>query len=167
MDVDANRNGAFDANEVNISESQRFSVTLDGTAYNFTVDKLHNASNTVHFNAVRGPGEYNFSDFVGADQTAVAPGDGDVSRVAAGVSGGRNALIVRTVEGGRAAWLSEDGGDDVRGLLKATVLWAAGDDWNIIPRSVSGRQVKVSRYVVQGEDFSEPYWLELTLWFLF
>lgn len=98
---------------------------------------------------------------------AVAPHDGNNDRVVAGVSGNRNGLIIREYEGGRPVWISEGSGDDHRGLLKSAIIWAAGEDWNLLPRSVSARQVRVSYYVVQGEEFLEPYWIELTLWNVF
>lgn len=169
VDIDLDRNGTYDPPyELNITEGQQFNVTLDGVIYNMTVDRIDNSSNEVHFNFLRGPGEYNFSDFVGSDPVPVVPRDGNRDRVVATAAGGRDAVIARTFEGGRTVWVSGRGsGDDYRGLLKASVLWAAGEDWNILPRSVSGRQIKVSSYVVQGEDFLEPYWLEMTLWFLF
>lgn len=167
IDIDLDRNGTYDAGELNFSEGRGFNLTLDGTAYNLTINRIDNATDFVHFNVVRDPGEYNFSDFVGGDPVAVAPHDGNANRIVTSVSGGRNALIVREFEGGRAAWMSSGTGDDVRGLLKSSVIWSAGEGWNILPRSISGRQIRVSSYVVQGEDFAEPYWLEMTLWFLF
>ncbi|QQG39779.1 MAG: hypothetical protein HYS81_05460 [Candidatus Aenigmatarchaeota archaeon] len=167
VDIDLNRNGTYDHDEWNFGEGDAFDVSLDGTDYNLTVDKIDAANNFVHFNLIRGPGEYAFTDFVGSDPVAVAPHDGNNDRVVAGVSGNRNGLIIREYEGGRPVWISEGSGDDHRGLLKSAIIWAAGEDWNLLPRSVSARQVRVSYYVVQGEEFLEPYWIELTLWNVF
>ena len=166
VDIDLNRNGSYDRDELDFTEGESFATTMDGNTYSLGVDRIDVAGNAAHFNFLR-TGEYNFSDFVGADPAAIAPSDGNADRIVASVSGGRNAVIIREFEGGRTAWISHGGGDDYRGLLKSSVLWAAGEGWNVLPRSVSARQVRVSSYVVQGEEFAEPYWIELTLWFLF
>jgi len=58
-------------------------------------------------------------------------------------------------------------GNDVYALLKSSIIWASGSGWWNVLRTITGEQVKVSYFVSSGEEFHEPYWVEMTLWYVY
>ncbi|MBI5355206.1 MAG: hypothetical protein HZB68_02000 [Candidatus Aenigmarchaeota archaeon] len=84
-------------------------------------------------------------------------------------SNGKVGMVLNATGKGRAAWLDYAGSEneDVRSLLKSAVIWSSPKDWHNIQRAVNTETEKVTYFVSQGEKFHEPYYVEMTLWYLF
>lgn len=100
--------------------------------------------------------------------------NGEAQRVVTREDGGtRPSVIVNTSSPGRAVWMdyfeySTQEQEDQRNLLRTAVIWAAQRDWLNIQKTVSGKETERAIYPVsQGEEFFEPYTVELTMWYVF
>ncbi|MFB6088408.1 MAG: hypothetical protein ABEK36_01365 [Candidatus Aenigmatarchaeota archaeon] len=144
---------------VALEEGDKF--TIDTTE--FSVEKIMKDGTTVTFNM---PKDYEFHNFVSGD--AAYPTDNDLDRIALQSPDGKPAVIVnRTRNKGRTVWISRGRGDDVRGLVKAGVVWASRRGWWNILKSVSGEKIRVRRFVSQGDEVYEPYNVLMELWYLY
>lgn len=151
--------------ETGLSEGESFTMNYGGD-YNFSVEEIESENCTyVVFNFLRdGKNSYKFKDFTSMPK--INSTDGNENRTVLETSGGRNAVIVNE-SSGRAVWVSSGGGDDINALVKSSVGWAAeSKEWNVL-RTISGKQIKVSYFVSQGEEFHEPYWIEMNLWYIY
>lgn len=129
----------------------------------FSVEKVLKNGYRVLFNVLE---EYKFEDFVSGE--TAQPLNNEVDRIALQSSGGQPGIIVnRTRENGRTVWVSEGNGDDIRGLVKTSVLWASRRGWWNLLRTVSGEKVTKRYFVSQGEEVYEPYKVLLELWYLY
>ncbi len=158
--------------EINLNEEDTFTMNYGGE-YNFSVEEIDNANcSYASFNFLRDfppPGEesYKFKN-ISNIAPPITPGDGNQNRIVLETSGGANAVIVNETKG-RAVWLDSEmvKGDDTNALVRSSVIWSAENKyWNVL-KTVSGKQVKVSYFVSQGEEFHEPYWIEMNLWYIY
>lgn len=90
-------------------------------------------------------------------------------KIAVQESNGKAGMVLNATGRGRAAWLdyADSDNDDVRNLLKSAVIWSAPKDWYNIQRAVNTEMERVTYAVSQGEEFHEPYYVEMNLWYLF
>ena len=84
-------------------------------------------------------------------------------------TGGKTALVVNGTDNTkwRAVWISDGTGDDIYALVKSSIIWAFHRSWWNVMRSISGEYTKISYFVSQGEEFHEPYWVELNMWYIY
>jgi hypothetical protein len=152
---------------VTYGEGDEFNLTAPfGGEYNFTVDLIDVENKRVWFNHRTKPNVYRFANFVNTD--AAYPVNDEIDRIALSSTGNRPGVIVNQTGPGRAVWVSQGDGDDIRGLLKSAIIWAAGPDWWNILRTVSGEYVEVGYFLSPASgDVYEPHEVKLSLWWTY
>ena len=165
VDVDKNGDGVFEPDELGYSEGDTFSIEHNSKYFGFIVDKIDEGGKYTAFNFMKHSSSegYVFDDFTEND---IEPVDGDSNRKILTTSSGRPGAILNNTSG-RAVWIDYGYGDDVSALVKSSTIWAAGNDWWNVLKTLSGEHQKISYFVSQGEDFHEPYWVELNLWYIY
>ena len=148
----------------NLAEDDWFTIT-SGEVYNFSIDKIDENCSYVMINFEREPNHYKFINITPLEPP-VRTIDANENRVLLECSAGRDVSIVNSTSG-RAIWIIYGEGDDYNALLRSAVMWAAEKKWWSVLRTVSGEQMKVSYFVSQGEEFHEPYWIEMNMWYIY
>lgn len=144
---------------IGLDETDKFSINN----YNFSVEKIRRNGTVVLLNVLD---EYKFHNFVINDDAY--PVNNEEDRIVLESSGSKPGVIVnRTDGGGRTVWVSRGDGDDIRGLVKSSVLWASKRGWWNILKSVTGEKIQIKRVVSQGEEVYEPYVILMELWYLY
>ena len=161
VDVDRNGNGVFESDELGFEKGDTFTIEHNSKNFYFSVDKIDENGKYVNFNFLREE-PYEFEDFTEYKiETLGSPNNIILENI-----NGRPAGIINQTTG-RAIWIDEGRGDDFNALVKSAVMWAAGKDWWNVLKTISGEYEKVSYFVSQGEDFHEPYWVELNIWYIY
>lgn len=150
--------------ETDLGEGDCFTMNFDSKKFNFSVEKIDPTCNYVIFNFLRKPNLFEFDDFL--ESQKIKPEDGNMDRVVLSEGNGRNAVIVNQ-SSGRAVWVHDGNGDDIDALVKSSIMWAAEHKWWNVLRTVSGEQTKISYFVSQGNEFFEPYWVEMNMWYVY
>ena len=148
----------------NLGEGDQFSIDYNSKTHSFSVEKIDDSCEYVIINFLREPNLYEFKEV--SLNPPITPNDGNENRTVLECTGGRDALIINE-NYGKAAWVVYGEGDDFNALLKSSIMWAAEDKWWNILKTISGEQTKVSYFVSQGEEFNEPYWVEINLWYVY
>ncbi len=146
-------------------EGDWFTIEHNGDIYNFTVEDIDPRGRFFIVDFERNV-PYEFEAF--ADDSASVTSYRQ-ENVVLNNSFGRAGLVVNGTGDSRwrAVWLAGGGGNDVKALLKSSIIWASERSWWNIMRSVSREHTKISYFVSQGEDFHEPYWVEFSLWYIY
>jgi hypothetical protein len=139
---------------------------LGPPGYSFEIEKIDPRGRffVLNFNRTT---PYKFGNFFDALEVSVESDKGDSYDVVK--YGDQSAVVVNGTDytKWRGVWVSEGEGDDIYALVKSSVFWASDRSWWNILRSVSGEHMKISYLVSQGKEFHEPYWVELSLWYIY
>jgi hypothetical protein len=117
------------------------------------------------------PGPYEFESFLSGER--VIQKDNDTRRIVMVQEGtGVPASIINYgVSGGagRSAWLSAglDSRDDKKVLIKSLVLWAAGNEFDVVESDVSAAAASFSFFKVLNQDMYQPVEIMLSLGYLY
>lgn len=149
-----------------LKEGDEFNIKHDGDYYYFDVERIESDGRRAWFNHL---GNYKFEnsndEITSPAEIKISPINGQ-DNIVAETTGGRAVVTVNASEG-KAVWISKAGGDDIKGLVKASTIWSAGKDWWNLLRTTNNERVKVEYFVSQGEEIYEPYNIELSLWYLY
>ncbi|UCG95253.1 MAG: hypothetical protein JSV92_04385 [archaeon] len=170
LDIDTDHLGTKDYDFFGKNEGYDFSITDPlGTDFDFEIEKIDQRGGFFVLNFDRGT-PYRFETF---ENNPIRSRKSPITQeqyVLIETDTNKAAMVVNGSDETRwrAVWLSEEkSGDDINSLLKSALIWASDRSWWNVLRSVSGEHTKMSYFVSQGEDFYEPYWVELTLWYVY
>jgi len=169
LDLDTDPIGSYDYDLFGKKENDEFIINFDGINYEFKIEKIDPKGKFFIVNFNRTPKYI----FVNLQDRPVRPDKQPPSieeeYVVLESSSNKGALIVNGTDSSpwRSAWITDGNGDDINALVKSSLMWVSERNWWNILRTVSGEHTKISYFVSQGEEFHEPYWLELNLWHIY
>ncbi len=163
LDIDTNHDGAYEL--LGKKEGEKFSIAMGGKNFWFEIEKIDPEGKYFTLNFEKNP-PYEFSNFLsGSSVTSDKGGNFVVVETPSGEAG---VVVNGTLNSKwRAVWVCGGKGDDINALLKSSILWASKHEWWNVLRTVSGPYSKIPYFVSQGEEFHEPYWVEITLWHVY
>ncbi len=164
LDIDTNHDGSY---ELFGKKEGEWFIINNGNDFNFTIEKIDPEGNFFTLNFERKP-EYVFDDFL-KDDTIRVTSDKSENYVVLKNQYGEAGLVINGTRNSpwRSVWISNGKGDDINALVKSAIVWASEKKWWNVLRTVSGSYSKISYFVSQGEEFHEPYWIEMNLWHIY
>lgn len=179
LDIDTDADSSYEL----FGKQENYIFTMhgpDGKEFDFEIEKIDPSGNffTLNFYKIPGaPEDYIFEPFESNPVSSNKVGREDqyvVIETTSSVGSNNAAMVVNGSDETkwRAVWLSDeedaDGiAEDTKALLKSSIIWTSEKRWWNVLRSVSGEHNKLSYFVSQGNEFYEPYWVELTLWSIY
>ncbi|RKZ25619.1 hypothetical protein DRQ26_05600 [bacterium] len=139
----------------------------DGQTYDFEIEKIDPNGRFFILNFKRST-PYHFQNFVSPPHRPIQSDKGDSYEVLK-TSSARCGIVVNGTDNSvwRSVWISEGSGDDINALVKSSIMWASKKEWWNVLKTVSGKYNKISYFVSQGEEFHEPYWVEVKMWYIY
>ncbi len=162
IDIDNNTDGTYD---ITVSEGDFFELeNPSGPNQIIKVDKINTTEKTYSMSFQRN-NDYEFENLTEGCLLSPTSKRG-ISNVVIQTSDGKGGLIVNGTKNSfwRSAWMPNPGADDINALAKSSVIWVTQKEWWNVMRTVSDEFTKVGYFVSQGEEFHEPYWIEINLW---
>lgn len=157
-------------NSLNPNTNNIFFTSSTATPESYTVYKyFHHIPNS---SGQTYPKPYYFQNFLSSGER-VWQKDNDTKRIAMMQenSGTPACIINHGVSGGfgRTAWLSglDSLEEDERVLIKSLILWAAGDEFDVVESDILTSVAKLSFFKVLDQDMYQPIEIELTLGYLY
>lgn len=166
LDFDTNGDGSYDM--IGQTEGDSLTIGSGGNSHELIVEKIDTEWRFFTMNFDK-DSNYNFEVLESQNIRPLKPNFIEKEYVVM-CSDGTAAVVVNGSDSTlwRSVWISdESGGDDVNALLKSSIIWASGREWWNVARSVSRENQKTSYFVSQGEEFIEPFWTELNLWYVY
>ncbi len=170
LDLDTDGVSSYDlfGKGENYGFSMTSPVAMGGNDYDFTIEKIDPRGRFFVLNFNRGT-PYKFEIFETSPIRPNKPPSLQEEYVVIESGNNKAAVIVNGTDNTpwRAVWVSEGAGNDIYALVKSSIIWASDRSWWNVMRSISGEHTKISYFVSQGEEFHEPYWVELNLWHIY
>lgn len=167
LDLDTDGDGLYE--RIGKGEDYQFTITSPAPVlgYDFIVEKIDSEGRffTLNFNRTT---PYNFTKIGNRPIRPDKPNEMDYVVLQSGNN--KAALVVNGSDETtwRTVWISdENNGNDVSALLKSSIIWASERSWWNVARSSSMDNLKTIYFVSQGNEFLEPFWVELNLWYVY
>lgn len=167
LDIDTNKDGNYDE----LGKPEGYVIEMNNTdtdiLYNFTIEKIDPDGRFFILNFNRET-SYVFENI--GNRPLRPDKDNELEYVVLQSGNNKAAVIVNGTDNSiwRAVWITDESyGNDINALVKSSIMWASERKWWNILRIVSEEHTKISYFVSQGEEFHEPYWVELVLWYVY